>query len=71
MLGNFASVLSSADVFQNHIFRKKIMNTIRESNSFDPDARPDLGSNCLQNLSADNTGRHTVKVGVVFRKVNY
>ena len=41
------------------------MNTIRVSNSLDPDnARhfvgPDLGPNCLQMLSADNTGRYRV-----------
>ena len=38
------------------------MNTIRVSNSLDPDqARrsvgPDLGTNCLQRLSADDTSR--------------
>ena len=32
---------------------------------------PDLGPNCLQRLSADDTSRQRVKVGVVFRKVNY
>ena len=36
------------------------MNTIRVSNSFDPDQAigsvgPDLGPNCLQMLSADDT----------------
>ena len=43
--------------FSNNSFR----NTIRVSNSLDPDqARhfvgPDLGPNCLQRLSADDTG---------------
>ena len=52
------------------------MNTIRVSNSLDPDqARhfvgPDLDPNCLQRLSADDTSRQKVKVGVAFRKVNY
>ena len=42
------------------------MNSIRVSNSLDPDqARrfvgPDLGPNCLQRLSADGTVRHNVK----------
>ena len=41
-------------------------NTIRVSNSLDPDqARhfvgPDLGPNCLQSISADNTSRQRVK----------
>ena len=31
---------------------------------------PDLGPNCLQRLSADDTSRQRAKVGVVFRKVN-
>ena len=40
------------------------------SNSLDPDqARhfvgPDLGPNCLQSLSADDTGKQRVKVDVV------
>ena len=46
------------------------------SNSVVPDqARhfvgPDLGPNCLQRLSAANTSKQTVKVGVVLHKVNY
>ena len=40
------------------------MNTIRVSNSLDPDQTrfvwPDLGPNCLQRLSADNTSRQRV-----------
>ena len=41
-------------------------NTIRVSNSLDPDqawhyVRPDMGPNCLQKLSADNTSRQRVK----------
>ena len=60
------SVLSlSVDFFQKKFFFKIIFffknclrNTIRESNSFDPDqdrhyVKPDLGPNCLQRLSAD------------------
>ena len=43
-------------------------------NSLDPDqarhyVEPDLGPNCLQRLSVDDTSRHTV--GMVFVKVNY
>ena len=45
----------------NIFTKKKSGTTIRVSNSLDPDqARhfvgPDLGSNCLQRLSADDTG---------------
>ena len=52
--------------FKIDIFEKKYFkNTIRVSNSLDPDqARqnvgPDLGPNCLQILSADDTGRQRV-----------
>ena len=47
----FHAFLSSTDFFQNQLFR----NTIRASNSLDPDqdrhsVDPDLGSNCLQRL---------------------
>ena len=30
----------------------------------------DLGTNCLQRLSAGNTSKQKAKVGVVFRKLN-
>ena len=50
--------------FQNHFFflKNSIRNTIRVSNSLNPDqARhfvgPDLVLNCLQKLSADDTSR--------------
>ena len=38
--------------------------------SLDPDldrhfVRPDLGSNCLQRLTADYTGRRRVKAGII------
>ena len=56
MLGNVNCMLflSSSDCFRNNYFR----NTIRVSNSLDPDqARrfvgPELGPNCLQRLSAE------------------
>ena len=61
LLGNFQAFLPSADFFQIQLFRKILSeNTIRVSNSLDPDqARrfvgPDLGPNCLQRLSAEDT----------------
>ena len=63
LLGNFPCFnLSSADFFQNSFW-----NTIRVSNSLNPDqARhfvwPDLGPNCLQRLAADDTSRQRVTV---------
>ena len=62
------SFLSSADFFSKSIFSKKsYRNTIRVSNSLDPDQTrhfvgPDLGPNCLQLLSADGTRGHRVNV---------
>ena len=59
--------LSSADFLKNYFFEKNsFRNTIRMSNSLDPDqARRfvglDLGPNCLPRLSADDTGRQRVK----------
>ena len=52
--------LSCADFFQNQLFQKKFSNTIRVSNSLDPDQAqyfvgPDLGPNCVQKFSADDT----------------
>ena len=64
----FSEFLSSADFFQNHFFFKNsLSNTIRVSNSLDPDKARlfwgacDLGPNCLQTLSADDTSRQRVK----------
>ena len=65
MLGNCACFLWSATfvkiiyILKKNYFRK----TIRVSNSFDPDqaqrfVEHDLGQNCLQRLSADDTYRH-------------
>ena len=60
--------LSSADLFSKSSFSKNsFTNTKRVSNSLDPDqARrfvgPDLGPNCLQRLSADDTSRQTVQL---------
>ena len=53
-------LLSSADFFQIQFFKKNsIKNSIRVSNSLDPDqdqrsVGPYLGPNCLQRLSADD-----------------
>ena len=76
-LGNFSCVLSSVDFFQNHLFFKISFRntTIRVSNSLDPVqaryfVKLDLSLNCLQRLSADDTSKQRVKVGVVFGKVN-
>ena len=63
MLGSFHAFLSSADFFSKSTFSKNYFkNNIRVSNSLDPDqaqhfVRPNLGPNCLQNLSSDNTSR--------------
>ena len=57
----FLSFLSSTDFFLKSMFSKNYFrNTIRVSNSLDPDqvrhfVGPDLGPNCLQRLSADDT----------------
>ena len=55
-------LLSSADYFQNQLF----LNIIRVSKGLAPDqhqhsVRPDLGPNCLQRLSADDTSKQRVK----------
>ena len=57
--------LSSVDIFQNHFSKTSFRNTIRVSNSLDPDqARhivgPDLYPKCLHNISADDTCRHSI-----------
>ena len=63
LLGNLSYFLSSANFFKINFFRKNSFRiTIRVANSLDSDqARhfvgPDLGSNCLQRLSADDTRR--------------
>ena len=63
ILGIFHAFLSSADCFLKPTFSKNsFKNTIRVSNSLDPDqARhfvgPDLGPNSLQRLTADDTSR--------------
>ena len=66
LLGNFAFFLLSADLFFKIIcFKNSFGNTMGVPNSLDPyqaqaqkSVRPDLGLNCLQNLSADDTCRN-------------
>ena len=53
-------VLSSADFSKSIFSKNSFRNAISVSNSLDPDqarhsVRPDLGPNCLQRLSADDT----------------
>ena len=58
---DFPAFLSSADFFKSTFSKNSsIRNTIRVSNSLDPDQAqhsvgPDLGLNCLQKLSAEDT----------------
>ena len=66
MLCNFQNTTSSVDLFsKTRVFKTILSRKSSVSNSLDPDqARlfvgPDLGPNCLQMLSADNTGRQRV-----------
>ena len=58
-------LLSAYFFFKINFFEKKFRNTIRVSNSLEPDqARhfvgPDLDPNCLQKLSANDTSRQRV-----------
>ena len=61
-------VLSSVDFFSNSTFSKNsISNTIKVSNSLGPDEAPnfvgpELGQNCLQMLSPDDTSRQRVRL---------
>ena len=53
-------------LFQKNSFR----NTIKVSNRLDPDepshfVGPDLVPNCLQKISADNTGRYRLKLQLI------
>ena len=61
--------------FKINFFKKSFRNTIRVSNSLDPDhARrfvgPDLGPNCFQKLSADDTRRLRLPQNVDDTQVN-
>ena len=55
---SFLLLLSSADFLKSTFQKQSFRNTIRVSNSLDPEqdrhsVGPDLGPNCLQGLSAD------------------
>ena len=57
--------LSSADFFKLNFFGKNLSRMLSVSNRLDPDQTqrvvgPDLGPNCLNFLSADDTSRLTV-----------
>ena len=72
MLGSFLDFLSSAVFFfsKSTYAENSFRNTIRLSNSFDPDqdrqnVGPDLGHNCLQWLTADDTSRLIVLKAVL------
>ena len=66
----FHAFLSSADFilffFKIKCFeeKKSFSNTVRLSNSLDPDQAPDLGPNCLPRLLADDTGKQRVKITI-------
>ena len=62
--------LSSADFFKINFLENCFSNNIRVSNTLDPDqARhfvgPDLGPNCLQRLSADDTSFFPINENLV------
>ena len=62
--------------FQEHHQCQTVWIQIRPmSNSLDPDqaynfVRPDLGPNCLQRLSADDTNRQRVKINLFLTNLN-
>ena len=60
------ALLSSAIFFysKSNLSKSSFTNTIRLSNSLDPDhfVGPDLGLNCLQKLTADGTSRQRVNI---------
>ena len=67
MLGLFYEFCRVLTFFQNYCFQKKsFRDIIRVSNGLKPVqarhfCRPDLGSNCLHRLSADDIGSWAVK----------
>ena len=72
LLGNFACLFCRLLIFFKIILKKKIRNTIRVSNSLDPDqarhfVRPDLGPNCLQSLSKVRKKYRHVVISLGFR----
>ena len=54
MLGNFACFLSSADFFQNQLFRKILSGIPSECQTVRIQVGSDLGPNCLQRLFASS-----------------
>ena len=72
MLGNFSCWVIFHDFFvvcryfsKSTFLKNSLENTNRVSNRLDPDQAqhvvgPDLGTNCLQRLSADDTNKHSV-----------
>ena len=59
-------ILSSADFFSKSFFFRKILSGIPSVSSLNPDQAqhfvvPDLGPNCLERLSANNTRKQRVK----------
>ena len=70
MLGNFLCVLSSADFLSKSSFSKNsFRNTARVV--FEHLVEPDPVLNCLQRLSADDTSKQRVKIGVVLGMMNW
>ena len=71
MLGNLACFFAVCCVlFKIKFSKNSFRNTIRVPNNLDPDqdrhsVGPDLGPNCLQRLSTDDTGRQRGKAIVV------
>ena len=66
-LGNLHVFLSWADFLKSTFLKSLVGNTIRVSNSLDPDQAqqnvwPDLDPNCLQRLLADNTRRQGYEI---------
>ena len=51
--------MSSANFFQNHFFKKKNLSGVKQLGSRQ-NVGLDLGQNCLQRLSADDTCRQRV-----------
>ena len=61
MLGNFSWFCFHVVFFKINLLENSFRNTIRVSNSLDPDqarhfVRPDLGPKCLPKFSADDNG---------------
>ena len=71
----FHAFLLSVDFFQKKNSKNSFKNTFRASNGLDPDqdrqsVGPDLGPNCLQRLSADDTAKElkSTQTWVIFIK---